>query len=43
MNKKIKNKRNINISRRNALIGGASSILLSSALAKPGISKGIEE
>jgi len=41
MKKKIKNKRNIKISRRNALIGGASSILLSSALAKPAISKGI--
>ena len=41
MNKKIKNKRNIKISRRNALIGGASSILLSSAIAKPAISKGI--
>ena len=41
MKKKIKNKRNIKISRRNALIGGASSILLSSAIAKPAISKGI--
>ena len=41
MKKKIKNKRNIKISRRNALIGGASSILLSSALVKPAISKGI--
>ena len=41
MKKKLKNKRNIKISRRNALIGGASSILLSSAIAKPAISKGI--
>ena len=42
MKKKIKNKRSIKISRRNALIGGASSILLSSTLAKPAISKNIK-
>ena len=41
MKKKITNKRKIKITRREALIGGASSLLLTSALAKPAISKGI--
>ena len=41
MKKKITNKRKTRITRREALIGGASSLLLTSALVKPAISKGI--
>ena len=41
MKKKITNKRKTKITRREALIGGASSLLLTGALAKPAISKGI--
>ena len=41
MKKKIRSKKNNMISRRSALLGGASSILLAGSIGKPAIAKNI--